>query len=108
MFIYCENTKNTVSSLLYGLNIDYYVAMHMDAISILNDAVGGVTVTVTEDFSQVDPTIHQGVMCLNGEQALHYVRTRAEVGDQLNLNRMKRQREYMDGFWKAFRQKNFC
>ena len=100
----CENTRNTVSSLLYGVDIDYYVAMHMDAISILNDAVGGVTVTVTEDFSQVDPTIHQGVMQLNGDQALHYVRTRAEVGDQLNLSRIQRQQGYVDSFAVAFRE----
>ena len=40
--------------------IDYYFSMNMDAISILNDAVGGVTVEVTDDFSQVDATIGKG------------------------------------------------
>ena len=30
----CENTKKTVSDLLYGLPINYYVAMNMDAIPI--------------------------------------------------------------------------
>ena len=102
----CENTRKTVSDLLYGINIDYYVSMNMDAISILNDAVGGVTVNVTEDFSKVDPSIQKGEMTLMGKQAVNYVRTRKDVGDQLNLNRMARQRDYMDGFWKAFRQKH--
>ena len=102
----CENTRKTVSNLLYGIHIDYYISMNMDAISILNDAVGGVTVNVTEDFSKVDASIQKGEMTLMGQQAVNYVRTRKDVGDQLNLTRLKRHREYMDGFWKAFQQKD--
>lgn len=98
----CENTVQTVSDLLYGIQLDYYVSMNMDAIPILNDAVGGVTVNVTEDFSAVDPTIQMGRMTLMGDQSIHFVRTRKDVGDQLNLSRIQRQREYVDGFVEAF------
>ncbi|MBR3842928.1 MAG: LCP family protein [Christensenellaceae bacterium] len=101
----CENTKKTISDLLYGLRIDYYMAMNMDAIKILNDAVGGVTVNVTEDFSAVDPSIGMGEQTLLGEQALNYVRTRKDVGDQLNLSRIDRQKEYAEGFLEAFQKK---
>ncbi len=97
----CENVKKTVSDLFNGLRIDYYLSMNMDAISLLNDAVGGVTVNVTEDFSAVDPTISVGEQTLNGEQAINYVRTRKDVGDQLNTSRMERQRKYMEGFVNA-------
>ena len=97
----CENVKKTVSNLLGGVQIDYYIAMNMDAIAILNDAVGGVPVTVTEDFSLVDPTIHMGQMVLNGSQALNYVRARSGVGDQLNLSRMERQNAYIRGLQQA-------
>ena len=97
----CENVKKTVSNLLYGLNIDYYFSMNMDAISILNDAVDGVTVQVTDDFTSVDPTITMGEVTLRGQQAINYVRTRKEVGDQLNISRMKRQESYMKGFLSA-------
>ncbi len=99
----CENTKKTVSDFLYGITIDHYVAMNMDAISILNDAVGGVAVTVEDDFSEVDPTITMGEVVLRGEQAIHFVRTRYDVGDQLNISRIERQKEYMDGFFTALR-----
>ena len=92
-----ENTRNTVSNLLYGINIDHYVAMNMDAIGILNDAVGGVTVTVRDDFSAVDESLTPGEVTLNREQALHYVRTRKDVGNQLNLSRMERHKEYLQG-----------
>ena len=94
----CENTKKTVSDLLYGLPINYYVAMNMDAIPIMNDAVGGVTVNVTDDFSQVNPSITMGELTLKGDQVIDYVRTRKNVGDQKNVTRMARQREYVDGF----------
>ncbi|MBO5128825.1 MAG: LCP family protein [Oscillospiraceae bacterium] len=101
----CENTRNTISAFLYGITIDYYVAMNMDAIAVLNDAVGGVNVNVTEDFSRVDPTIGMGAVTLKGEQAIHFVRTRKDVGDQLNLSRIQRQQDYIDGFTEAFRAK---
>jgi LCP family protein required for cell wall assembly len=99
----CENARNTVSDFLYGIKIDHYVAMHMDAIGILNDAVGGVTLEVTEDFSLVDPTIGMGTVTLKGDQAIHYVRTRKDVGDQKNLSCMERQKTYIDAFVTAFR-----
>ena len=105
----CENTRKTVSNLLYGITIDYYVAMHMDAIAIFNDAVGGVMVNVTEDFSQVDPSITLGEMTLMGQQSINFVRTRKDVGDQLNLTRLERQKEYLSGFRKslqAMREEN--
>ena len=39
---------------------------------------------------------------LRGDQALTYVQTRQNVGDNLNVSRMERQRNYMEGFAKAF------
>ena len=101
----CENAKETISNLLNGVKIDYYIAMHMDAIPILNDAVGGVTVEVTEDFSQVDASIPMGTVKLMGSQAVSFVRSRAGVGDQLNLSRIDRQQAYAQGFMTAFKEK---
>ena len=94
----CENTRQAISDFLYGIKIDYYVSMNMDGIGILNDAVGGVTVNVTEDFSEVDPTIPMGQVTLMGQQAINYVRTRKDVGDQLNLTRIQRQMDYIRSF----------
>lgn len=101
----CENTRETISDFLYGLQIDHYVSVHMDAIPILNDAVGGVTVHVTDDFSQVDPSITMGDVTLRGQQAISFVRTRKGLGDQLNVSRIRRQSEYIDCFAEAFRAK---
>ena len=59
---------------------NYYISMNMDAIAILNDAVGGVTVNVTDDFSAVDPSITKGEVTLKGDQALTFIQTRKDVG----------------------------
>ena len=101
----CENVRKTISAFLGGIRIDHYVSMNMDVVSILNDMVGGVTVEVTEDFSAVDPTIGMGTVKLKGQQAIHYVRTRKGVGDQLNLTRIQRQKAYIRGFVDALQEK---
>ena len=73
----CFATKKTVSELLYDLPIDGYLSLNLSAISILNDAVGGVTVTVPEDYTDIDPAFTAGTtITLNGEQAEKYVRKR--------------------------------
>ncbi len=93
----CENNVNAVSRMLEDENIDGYFALNMDAINILNEAVGGVTVNNTSDFSKVDPSIIQGTITLTGSQAETYIRSRKDVDDQTNGARMKRQLEFLNG-----------
>jgi len=101
----CENTRTTISNLMYGLQIDHYFALNMDAISILNDAVGGVTVNITDDLTSVDPSLTLGEVTLMGKQAVNFVQSRSTVGDGLNLSRMRRQEEYMRNFVLALKEK---
>lgn len=98
-----ENTREAVSKLLYGIALDYYVSLRMDGLAAFNDAVGGVTVNVVDDFSAVDATIPQGEVTLRGAQAIRYVQSRSGVGDQLNVSRMARQEAYMAGFMKSLK-----
>ena len=101
----CENTVWTVSDLLGGAQIDYYFSMNMDAISIINDAVGGVTVNVTDDFSEIGWDVPKGEYTLYGDEAEKFVRARMGLGDGLNSSRMERQKEYVFGFIEAFEAK---
>ena len=92
----CENTVDAVSGLLYGQPVDGYASLNMDAIEVLNHLVGGVTVTVEDDFSKEDPTLKMGeTVTLTDEQAMHYVRGRMNVGDGSNEGRMRRQSQYL-------------
>ena len=94
----CEHTKEVVSKMLNDVYIDYYIAANMDAIAIGNDAVGGVKVNVVDDFSRIDENLPMGEVTLMGQQAVSYIRTRKEVGDQMNISRMERHKEYIFGF----------
>ena len=92
----CEFTADAVSKLLLGVDIDFYVAMNMDGISVLNDFLGCVTVTLEDDFSALDPEMTEGTtLTLMGDQAEYYVRNRMGIGIGTNEARMARQRSYM-------------
>ena len=56
----CQYMVDAVSNLFYGMPINGYVALNMNAVAMINDAVGGVTVTVPEDMTQVDPSFAEG------------------------------------------------
>lgn len=89
-------TQSAVSNLLFGVPIDFYMALNLDGISELNDAVGGVTVTLADDFSALDAAMLPGVtLTLQGEQAEYYVRSRMSMAIGTNEARMARQEEYI-------------
>ena len=96
----CFNAAKAVSDLLYGVPVDHFVSMTMDGVARINDLAGGVTVRIEDDFSQVDPSLTKGSqICLSGSQALTYVRARGGMEDSSNLQRMRRQRTYMQALY---------
>lgn len=96
----CENTVRAVSTYLYDTEIDHYVSLTMDAVQKINDKIGGVTVTVLDDFSGIDDTLVLGrEVTLFGQHALNYVRVRRGLDDSTNRHRMERQRQYLNGFY---------
>lgn len=100
----CENTVNAVERLFYNLPINSYFAIELDAVSELNDAVGGITVTMEDDYlyygmgfeARAGETVH-----LWGEQAKNYLQYRNV--DELNssVDRMNRQLNYLEKFGKT-------
>ena len=99
------NVEKSVSRLLYGVPVNAYAAIDLDAIEPLNESVEGVQVEVLEDFSERDPELVKGtVVTLHGGQAEFYVRTRRgydpdpDVARESNNMRMARQRQYVQGF----------
>lgn len=92
----CRNTADAVSELLNGVKVNHYLSITMDAVAILNDLLGGVEVTVLDDFSGIDDTLIKGeTVTLHGDHALTYVRERYGLEDSSNSTRMVRQRQYM-------------
>ena len=95
-----------VENLLQGEKIDFYLSTNIDAIAQLNDALGGVTVTLNEDLTHLDPAMALGkVLTLHGMQAEYFVRNRYNIADGSNAKRMERQRIYMDALSVTMKQK---
>lgn len=102
----CWAAKKTVSELLNGLQIDAYVSMDMAAIPIVNDAVGGVTISIPEDYTAIDPAFEKGkTLTLTGEQAYDYVHYRDINESFSNNDRMQRQVQYIPALITAVRNK---
>lgn len=105
----CKNTIKSVSRLLYGMPIQSYAVLNLDAIQPMNDAIGGVDVVINEgdvlprEFKP-GTTVH-----LEGKDVITYVRHRspgAEGGTlDSNNNRMARHRQYMMKFIQKVLQK---
>lgn len=102
----CEFTMEAVSRLLYGVEMNQYIALRLDSISVLNDAVGGVIVNLEDDFTAYDPTMTAGsTLLLDGDQAEIFIRNRYAVGDGSNASRMKRQRTYMSAIMNTINER---
>lgn len=96
----CRNTADSVSDLLLGMKVNHYISLALDSVPVLNDLVGGVEVTVLDDFTGVDDSLVKGEKVnLMGEQALRYVRTRYGLDDSTNNARMKRQQQYINALY---------
>ena len=105
----CANTVESISKLFGGLKINGYYAVPMDEIPKLNHSVGGVTVTLLEDFQDIDRQMKKGeTLALSDEQAYHYIHDRYGVGDEKNTSRMKRQQQYMEAFFTKAKEKAKC
>ncbi len=102
----CKNMVSAVENLLQGLSVDYYLAADTKVIATLNDAVGGVTVTVpTPGMEKKDPAFVMGeTITLHGTQAESFVRYRDIEKDYSALYRMNQQREYITGFFEALKE----
>lgn len=104
----CRYMKEAVSNLLGGLAIDGYMAISMSALPIMNDGVGGVTVTVEEQgMERVDPEFIYGkTVTLKGTQAEAYIRYRDTGQAQSALGRAERQKSYIEGLLQAAKIKS--
>lgn len=92
----CRLTKNKVSQLLYGLNIDYVCSLTMDGIAVLVDGIGGVDITMPADYTDIDPAYVEGASFhMDGEEAYRFVHSRDLVHSGGNDNRMERQNWFL-------------
>ena len=100
--------EQAVSELFYGIPIHGYGALDMQSIATLNDAVGGVEVTVLEDMTKYRWDWKEGAnVLLKGEDALLYIRERDEHSGELgtNIKRVERQKQYLNNYVSKLKDK---
>lgn len=104
----CQLMEEAVSELFYGLPIHGYCALSMNSIADLNDAVGGVTVTVPEELAVMQPRLFTAgeTVTLKGELAYHFVHDRAYKSADVasNNKRIARQKAYAVAFVNQLKQ----
>ena len=96
------NTVDAVKKLLGEIEsfTGYYV-LNMKDVPTLNHMIGGVEVEIDEDLTVIDEDFKEGsTVLLSDTQAEAYVRARMTVGEGDNASRMRRQRIFMNSFFK--------
>ena len=103
----CWLAAKKISGLLYGVPVDATVSLTMDGIAPAVDALGGVKITVPEDYTSVSPEFRKGaVLTLDGKQAFQYVHYRDISVTGSNDTRMERQMQFAKAFCREMSQKN--
>lgn len=88
----CFLMKKTVSELLYGIEIDGCISLSMDGISEIVDAMGGLTLKIEDDYTDIDERYAEGaIVKLSGAEAERFVRYRDKSKTGSNDMRMARQ-----------------
>ena len=96
----CALMTQQVADLLKNqVKIDGYVAMNLSCIGAINDAVGGVTVQMDDDYTLYNSKFTKGaVVTLHGEEAKQYVQGRDITKAGSAYARIGRQKQYMKAF----------
>ncbi|MBR3606283.1 MAG: LCP family protein [Lachnospiraceae bacterium] len=104
----CVLMEEKISDLFYGIPIHGYGALDMQSIATLNDAVGGVEVTILEDMTKYRSQWQEGAkILLKGEDSLLYIREREEESGELgtNIARIERQKQYLLAYVEKLKSK---
>ena len=92
----CIAQRKTVEELLFNISIDGYLTMSLPGIADINDALGGVDVTMENDYTWIDPSFTEGsTVHLEGEAATHFVQYRDKSVFNSVQDRMNRQTAYV-------------
>ncbi len=97
-----SRVKQFLSDAL-GLPIDYAIAVDLDSVASLVDAIGGVDICIEQDMSYTDESqnltiaFRAGEQHLNGAQAEQFLRFRSGYANA-DLGRMDAQKQFLQAF----------
>lgn len=104
----CELTRDAVSKLLFDMPIHAYMSVSYEAIPQINDAIGGVTLTIPEgmaDLLKINKNWTAGsTITLMGQDAVSFVRRRDTEEFESSRKRLARQKLYLTEFIKQMKE----
>ncbi|MCQ2442584.1 MAG: LCP family protein [Oscillospiraceae bacterium] len=73
----CRLTRDKISHLLYDTPIDHYLSLTIEGMKAVVDLMGGISLTMPEDYSYIEPAYTKGATVLLDSQAVErFVRYR--------------------------------
>jgi LCP family protein required for cell wall assembly len=105
----CELTRDAVSKLLFNMPIHAYMSVGYEAIPKINDAVGGVTLTIPEGMDDLlkinDKWTAGSEITLTGKDAADFVRQRDTQEFESARMRLARQKLYLSALVKKLKER---
>ncbi|MFG3659561.1 LCP family protein [Streptomyces sp. NPDC047706] len=102
MFNYAFETGGSACTIrtverMTDIRIDHHMVVDFSGFKKLVDAVGGVRICLEEPIVDKEAKLRlpAGVVTLDGEQALGYVRARKSLGNGSDTDRMERQQRFL-------------
>ena len=87
------NACDTISGVFGNIPVNYYVAVDMDGLHALVDAIGGIYYDVDVDTDLDGITLTKGYQCLSSDEVLTYCRVRKGIGT--DIDRQERQQKML-------------
>lgn len=87
---------HTIESIS-NIKVDHFMVVDFGGFKNIVNALHGVTICLPKDVADKDSKLYmkKGYHVINGEQALAYVRNRHGLGDGSDLDRIKRQQQFL-------------
>lgn len=104
----CQLMKEAVSGILYNVPIQGYCSLNMDGIAVFADILGGVEVTVPNNsLEKVNAEFVSGAkVTITKDNAEQFVRYRDTEIAQSAIDRMNRQKVYLEAVAEKVREKS--
>lgn len=104
----CQLMKEAVSGILYNVPIQGYCSLNMDGIAVFADILGGVEVTVPNNsLEKVNSEFVSGAkVTITKDNAEQFVRYRDTEIAQSAIDRMNRQKVYLEAVAEKVREKS--
>lgn len=99
----CTLARDAASQLLFNIPISRYISLNQDGMIAANDAIGGVTLTLLDDFTDYNSAMEAGIeyTLLGDDVEIYTTRRIGENLDGTSMSRLKRQVQYYKAFFSA-------